>query len=530
MKNFFLTLFCSVINITISMAQMGINTNGASPNTSAMLDVSSTTKGLLPPRMSSVQRIAIASPAEGLLVYDTNTQSYWFRQLSAWTELPKAGSTANYWNLSGTAGNEIQNINSGGFWSAHPTGVLSFATDENYPPTAPVSGAGTRLMWIPGRSAFRVGTIGYTNNQWDAANIGIFSVAMGYNTLSSGVYSTAFGQNTQATGNTSTAFGDNCVAMADYSTCFGKNSHTFGYAAFSTGSNASANSSYSVAMGQGTNSNGLASTAIGILNNANGNVSVALGENNTSNGVASLVTGYSNIVNSNHSVGLGLYNNDYYSLGSVDENRFLLTIGNGSENGRRNCFEIRQTGTVQINHYAPTTNNPDRYGLRIKRDVATGSQFWTLSHPTSENLDFHYGASGAFKAYVRQSDGAWVQSSDIRLKEQIKPIESVLEKVAKLKVSHYFYKTDSLHVNQQMGLIAQEVLPIFPEFVTKNGEYYGINYGGLSVVAIKAIQELKDENQQLKATIKQYHHQEQLLKGLKSEIDLIKAQLSNNLK
>jgi hypothetical protein len=40
---------------------------------SAALDVSSTTKGFLPPRMTAVQASAIASPAEGLMVYVTNT-------------------------------------------------------------------------------------------------------------------------------------------------------------------------------------------------------------------------------------------------------------------------------------------------------------------------------------------------------------------------------------------------------------------------------------------------------------------------
>jgi hypothetical protein len=214
--------------------------------------------------------------------------------------------------------------------------------------------------------------------------------------------------------------------------------------------------------------------------------------------------GYNTTANAQSSLAIGTYNNDYYPANSTDVNRFLFTIGNGDVNThtRRNCFEVRQTGTVQINHYTPVQDNPDRFGLRIKRDIATGNQFWTISHPSNENLDFHYGASGAFKAYVRQTDGAWVQSSDSRWKEQIKPVESVLAKVAQLNVSRYFYKTDTLHANQQMGLIAQEVLPLFPEFVTQNGQYYGINYGGLSVVAIKAIQELKEENEALKDSVK----------------------------
>jgi hypothetical protein len=481
---FLVLSFLSLINI--SNAQMGINSTGTAPNASAMLDVSSTTKGLLPPRMTSAQKNAITNPADGLLVFDTNTQSYWFRQSGAWTEL----SNGNPWTLSGIAGNEIKNTNSGGFWSANPMGLLSNSNDTSNPPTAPVSGAGTRMMWIPSRSAFRVGTIsdGVGNaTLWDANNIGLFSFATGFNTLASGDVSFAMGVGTKASGIYATSMGYYTIASNFFST-------SLGYATVASGAGATA-------MGSSTNASGTSSTAMGANTTASGFFSTSMGNYTVASGNTSAAMGTGNIANSQSSLAIGTYNNDYYPANSTDINQFLFTIGNGSFSNRRNCFEVRQTGVVQLNHYTPTQDNPDRFGLRIKRDAATGSQFWTISHPSNENLDFHYGASGAFKAYVRQTDGAWVQSSDIRLKEQIKPVESVLEKVAQLNVSRYFYKTDTLHANQQMGLIAQEVLPLFPEFVTQNGQYYGVNYGGLSVVAIKAIQELKDENETLKKAL-----------------------------
>jgi hypothetical protein len=52
-----------------STGNVGIGTT--SPNASALLDVSSTTKGFLPPRMTNAQMVAIATPAAGLVVYDT---------------------------------------------------------------------------------------------------------------------------------------------------------------------------------------------------------------------------------------------------------------------------------------------------------------------------------------------------------------------------------------------------------------------------------------------------------------------------
>ncbi len=64
---------------------MGIGT--LAPHASAALEVSSTSKGVLIPRMTSAQRIAIATPQTGLLVFDITSNSFWFRGTSAWLEL-----------------------------------------------------------------------------------------------------------------------------------------------------------------------------------------------------------------------------------------------------------------------------------------------------------------------------------------------------------------------------------------------------------------------------------------------------------
>lgn len=62
--------------------QVGIGTS--SPDSSALLDVSTTTKGLLPPRMTTTQKNAISTPAEGLIVYDTTLHKLCVRTASAW--------------------------------------------------------------------------------------------------------------------------------------------------------------------------------------------------------------------------------------------------------------------------------------------------------------------------------------------------------------------------------------------------------------------------------------------------------------
>ena len=61
-----------IMATTVANAQVGINTDNSAPDASAGLDVKFPDKGLLPPRMTVDQRDAIASPAEGLMVYCTN--------------------------------------------------------------------------------------------------------------------------------------------------------------------------------------------------------------------------------------------------------------------------------------------------------------------------------------------------------------------------------------------------------------------------------------------------------------------------
>jgi len=73
-------------------AQIAINADGDPPNNSAMLDVSSTSMGLLIPSMTTAQRNAIVSPANGLLVYDINTRSFWYYNVTS-AEWQKVGNS-----------------------------------------------------------------------------------------------------------------------------------------------------------------------------------------------------------------------------------------------------------------------------------------------------------------------------------------------------------------------------------------------------------------------------------------------------
>jgi hypothetical protein len=85
---------------------------------------------------------------------------------------------------------------------------------------APASGAGTRMMWYPAKAAFRGGYINGT--QWDAANVGNYSSALGFCVQASGSSSIALGSNSAATGAwTPIAIGDFVTASADNAVAIG---------------------------------------------------------------------------------------------------------------------------------------------------------------------------------------------------------------------------------------------------------------------------------------------------------------------
>jgi uncharacterized protein (TIGR02145 family) len=78
-------LLMLLIVATIAQAQVGIGTE--TPNASAILDVSSTTRGLLFPRMTTTQRDAIASPSAGLVIFNTTSNCLNMFTGAIWNEL-----------------------------------------------------------------------------------------------------------------------------------------------------------------------------------------------------------------------------------------------------------------------------------------------------------------------------------------------------------------------------------------------------------------------------------------------------------
>jgi hypothetical protein len=109
-KSIIILFFVYHFSFFSATAQVGINTDNSDPDPSAMLDVSSTDKGMLMPRMTSTQREAINNPATGLLVFDSTTENFWFYQTSGWLELKDTNTDAQALSLS----NNTLSLSNGG--------------------------------------------------------------------------------------------------------------------------------------------------------------------------------------------------------------------------------------------------------------------------------------------------------------------------------------------------------------------------------------------------------------------------------
>ncbi len=132
----FLILFAS---IKLTAQSVGINNSASQPDPSAILDVSATDKGLLIPRMTTAERIAITTPALGLFVFDTDANGFWFYDGLAWKSISAQPAAAiNFRYYASTSQGINANTNTKVNFSNQS--FLNNADFANSTFTAPVSG------------------------------------------------------------------------------------------------------------------------------------------------------------------------------------------------------------------------------------------------------------------------------------------------------------------------------------------------------------------------------------------------------
>lgn len=170
MKNITKLFFAAAfLTAGMAFAQSGVGVGTTTPDASAALDVNSTTKGFLMPRMTTVQRMAIATPANGLQVYDTDTKSFWYFDATvlpapgAWIQATSA--TNGEWTYNGTDaieatralsnGNKVSISNKGNEYLN--LGSYDWSTDINPPGLLPVWSSDPKFKFSNGR--FRTSSV-----------------------------------------------------------------------------------------------------------------------------------------------------------------------------------------------------------------------------------------------------------------------------------------------------------------------------------------------------------------------------------
>jgi acetyltransferase-like isoleucine patch superfamily enzyme len=153
-------IYISILFFNFLHAQTGIGTT--TPNASAKLDVYSTNKGFLPPRVtltSVTDATTISSPAEGLLVYNLGSvglqAGYYYWNGANWATIATATSAGN-----GVTASNMVNLYSKGYSNATPDSTIANATGYKF--TVPVSG---RYLFDFSSTGFSNATITYKVRQ-----------------------------------------------------------------------------------------------------------------------------------------------------------------------------------------------------------------------------------------------------------------------------------------------------------------------------------------------------------------------------
>lgn len=127
MKKFIFFILC-VLSYQFSIGQQNIGINTNSPDSSAILDIVSSDKGILIPRLSSVNRLDIDSPANGLMVYDITEDALFIYSdtCTCWNIIPNKSQL--FWDIKN---NNIYNLNDKnvGIGTDNPVGKLHIKGD-----------------------------------------------------------------------------------------------------------------------------------------------------------------------------------------------------------------------------------------------------------------------------------------------------------------------------------------------------------------------------------------------------------------
>lgn len=385
-----LSLVAAVFVYCVTHAQ-SIGINNTTPDSSAVLDITSSSKGLLIPRMSTAERIAISRPATGLMVFDSTIKQYFFYGSGVWTAISNGSHAVNY------VGNSYLGQTSGSGSSGTSEGTVA-----------------NRFIIGVGDSVLHSNTNGY-----DLIGIGAYALKSNL----AGFSNTAIGKNAMEKNLT----GSNNTAIGTYAL----NANVFGHNNTVAGNNAlqkNTTGSFNLGMGNNTlqeNTIGTANMAIGyesLKSNTTANANMAIGHNtlrvnttgteNTAIGFQALTlntTGNRNVV-----VGYRAF-----PANTAGQNNTVIghQAGFNTTNGSGNVFlgfnaGYNEQGSDKLYIDNSSTTTPLIYGDFEKNKITVNDSFQT-KYLTLVN--------GAANGYVLRSDAAgnasWVNANSLVITE-----------------------------------------------------------------------------------------------------------------
>ena len=505
--NFIMTkLLRLVIAITVAVTlqhtavsqSLSVNTDGSIANASAMLDIKSTTKGLLIPRMNTVQRTGIGSPATGLQVYDTDLNLLYFYNGVSWAAL---SASTNFWTLSG--GNIYNNTGAKvGIGTSSPSAKLHV-------------GAGTRFSVLDTGSIFLqsgnligsardwkiyvpmpLGYLAFRDMGFDNLNNGMATDAMviQYSTGNVGIGNTTAGEKLEINGNLKFTGTSNIYS--------------------GTGTN------LTIRPGDGTGSGGALTIRGGNAGSssggAGGDLNLVAGANLPQGGSGYTNLGVPGVLNITGSYGYNSVGGNINIVAGATS-CWALPGGNHSDvtlKGGQNLVSTDPSSIVLEGGYTIGTScssTPGSTGgnLIIKSGLASG----TGANGNIQLLNGNVGIGTAapssklevcgntriigtlnVSSTVTSSSGITCPS-DIRYKTNITSLVNPLQKLMLVNGVNYYWKTrefPNMNFNDkpQTGFIAQDLEKIFPEMVfTDDKGYKSIDYSRLTPVLVETIKE-----------------------------------------
>lgn len=231
------------------------------PNASALLEMKSTGKGLLIPRMTSDQRDLITAPASGLLIYQTNnTKGFYFYSGSAWTPLVSKG-----WSLTGNGGT-VPGTNFLGTTDAQPLMLKVNNQKSGY-----IDYNGTKANTALGYQTLLSNTTGAQNTAMGYQSL--YTNATGFANTSAGLQSLYL--NTSGYQNTATGL----YALRNNTSGYNNTATGLGALLINGTGNSNTANGYSALSANTSGSNNTAAGSLALLSNTSGFSNVGIGAN-----------------------------------------------------------------------------------------------------------------------------------------------------------------------------------------------------------------------------------------------------------